>query len=616
MAVTVSYPGVYIEELPSGVRTIGGVATSITAFIGRAIRGPVDTPVVINSYGDFEKRFGGLSNDSTMSFAVRDYFINGGQQAIIVRLFSPSFEDEAARLAARAIVEAEATAAATQVSDAAAAAVGGAGSAQDVADAAAAEVAAAGAPSDEAMEAAQAIADVAEDAVAGAAVPQDVADAASAAIAATVSDIADAATPVTRAQLAVDTLNLEAAQEGAWGNTLRARIDHDVVGPDAANLFNLSIKDGTTGVVEVIRNVSVAADHKRRVDLVLKKESQLVMTMGALPGTRPAESGTPAAGADPFASGTSSGVSLSASDGNVLVGNDYLGSQVNKTGIYALEDADLFNLMVIPPYTMTTDVESTVWTAAASYCEDRRAILLVDPPASWLTKDAAVSGIGSGVGTTSKNAAIYFPRIMQPNIIRDNQMETFVPSGVVAGVIARTDSERGIWKAPAGLDAKLKGVPQLKVALTDSENGELNPLGVNCLRNRPPAGRIVWGARTMQGDDRMASEWKYLSVRRVALYIEESLFRGTQWVVFEPNDEALWGQIRMNVGAFMHGLFRKGAFQGSKPSDAYLVKCDSETTTQDDINRGIVNILVGFAPLKPAEFVIIKLQQLAGQLSA
>ena len=122
MAVTVSYPGVYIEELPSGVRTIGGVATSITAFIGRAIRGPVDTPVVINSYGDFEKRFGGLSNDSTMSFAVRDYFINGGQQAIIVRLFSPSFEDEAARLAARAIVEAEATAAATQVSDAAAAA--------------------------------------------------------------------------------------------------------------------------------------------------------------------------------------------------------------------------------------------------------------------------------------------------------------------------------------------------------------------------------------------------------------------------------------------------------------------------------------------------------------
>ena len=168
----------------------------------------------------------------------------------------------------------------------------------------------------------------------------------------------------------------------------------------------------------------------------------------------------------------------------------------------------------------------------------------------------------------------------------------------------------------AGLDATLRGVPQLSVPLTDAENGALNPLGVNCLRSKPPAGRIVWGARTLQGDDRFASEWKYVPTRRTALYIEESLYRGTQWVVFEPNDEPLWAQIRLNVGAFMHGLFRQGAFQGSKPADAYLVKCDKESTTQDDINRGIVNIVVGFAPLKPAEFVIIKLQQLAGQSQA
>ena len=129
-----------------------------------------------------------------------------------------------------------------------------------------------------------------------------------------------------------------------------------------------------------------------------------------------------------------------------------------------------------------------------------------------------------------------------------------------------------------------------------------------------PAGRIVWGARTLQGDDRLASEWKYVPVRRTALYIEESLFRGTQWVVFEPNDEPLWAQIRLNVGSFMHDLFRQGAFQGTTPKDAYFVKCDKETTTQSDINHGIVNIVVGFAPLKPAEFVIIKLQQMAGQI--
>ena len=150
--------------------------------------------------------------------------------------------------------------------------------------------------------------------------------------------------------------------------------------------------------------------------------------------------------------------------------------------------------------------------------------------------------------------------------------------------------------------------------LTDPENGELNPLGINCLRTFPATGTVVWGARTLQGADRLASEWKYIPVRRTALYIEESLFRGTQWVVFEPNDEPLWAQIRLNVGAFMQNLFRQGAFQGQTPRDAYFVKCDKETTTQNDINLGIVNIVVGFAPLKPAEFVVIKLQQIAGQI--
>jgi phage tail sheath protein FI len=118
----------------------------------------------------------------------------------------------------------------------------------------------------------------------------------------------------------------------------------------------------------------------------------------------------------------------------------------------------------------------------------------------------------------------------------------------------------------------------------------------------------------MEGSDRLASEWKYIPVRRTALFLEESLYRGTQWVVFEPNDEPLWAQIRLNIGAFMQSLFRQGAFQGTTPRAAYFVKCDSETTTQTDINNGIVNILVGFAPLKPAEFVVIKIQQLAGEI--
>ena len=164
------------------------------------------------------------------------------------------------------------------------------------------------------------------------------------------------------------------------------------------------------------------------------------------------------------------------------------------------------------------------------------------------------------------------------------------------------------------IDSSLNGTQGLQVNITDDENGMLNPLGINCLRSFPVIGRIAWGARTLRGADQLADEYKYIPVRRVALFIEETLFRGTKWVVFEPNDEPLWAQIRLNIGAFMHNLFRQGAFQGTTPRQAYFVKCDKETTTQNDIDQGIVNIVVGFAPLKPAEFVIIKLQQIAGEL--
>lgn len=617
MPVAVSYPGVYVEEIPSGVRTIAGVATSITAFIGRTLRGPVDVATVINSFGDYERTFGGLSNDSTVSFAVRDYFLNGGGQAIVVRLFSPTFPDEAARLAALAVATTQAQTAADAVADAATAEAGdAAATAASVAAAAGAAVAAASAPGAAAAAAARAVSDAAQAAAAAPAATAATVDAAAtAAVAGAVSAAAAAQAPVTRARLTIGGITLVAANEGTWGNLLRARIDLDVSGPGAADLFNLSLRDGVTGTVELIRNVSVQTNHVRRVDNVLRKESKLMRVEGALPGTRPAASTAPAPGGDPFGTTTSTGVGTAASDGNALTNTQYLGSESLKTGLFALEQADLFNLLCIPPISDTTDIPDDVWSAADSYCLRRRAMLLVDAPSDWTSVADAVSGI-SGVGAASRNAAIYFPRLRQPNPLRDSQIETFAPCGAVAGLIARTDGARGVWKAPAGLEATLVGVPELSVPLTDAENGQLNPLGINCLRSMVPAGRIAWGARTRQGDDRLASEWKYLPVRRLALYIEESLYRGTQWVVFEPNDEPLWAQIRLNVGAFMHTLFRQGAFQGSTPAAAYLVKCDRETTTQDDINRGVVNVLVGFAPLKPAEFVILKLQQLAGQIQA
>lgn len=236
-------------------------------------------------------------------------------------------------------------------------------------------------------------------------------------------------------------------------------------------------------------------------------------------------------------------------------------------------------------------------------------MLIVDPSPAWNEPDDVINGLGAHV-TRSANAALYFPRIRVSDPLKENRLETFAPSGAVAGVIARIDAQRGVWKAPAGQEATLNGVSELTVRLTDGQHGLLNPIGVDCLRTFPIAGRVVWGARTLVGADELASQWAYLPVRRTALFIEESLFRGTQWVVFEPNDEPLWSQIRLNVGAFMNGLFRKGAFQGTTPAQAYFVKCDRESNPQEDIDRGIVNIIVGFAPLKPAEFVIISIQQL------
>ncbi|MGD8909786.1 MAG: phage tail sheath subtilisin-like domain-containing protein [Chromatiales bacterium] len=309
------------------------------------------------------------------------------------------------------------------------------------------------------------------------------------------------------------------------------------------------------------------------------------------------------------------GAGTAGDDGDPPAANDLRGSLAAKTGIYALEDADLFNILCLPRAAeLNANDMAAVVNEAQNYCETRRAFMIVDLPSDIDTMQEARDWLDANANLRHQNSAAYFPRPRIPDPLNSNRLKAVGASGSVAGLYARTDATRGVWKAPAGIEGTLRNVPDLSYKLTDAENGQLNPLGMNCLRNFDIFGNVCWGARTLVGADQQASDWKYVPVRRIALFIEESLFRGTQWVVFEPNDEPLWAQIRLNVGSFMHGLFRQGAFQGGSPREAYLVKCDKETTTQADINRGIVNILVGFAPLKPAEFVIIKIQQLAGQI--
>ncbi|NIM18426.1 MAG: hypothetical protein GTO45_41125 [Candidatus Aminicenantes bacterium] len=218
------------------------------------------------------------------------------------------------------------------------------------------------------------------------------------------------------------------------------------------------------------------------------------------------------------------------------------------------------------------------------------------------------------INTPNSYGAVYFPwlKMLDPLGL---SVEPILapPSGFVAGLYSRIDSTRGVWKAPAGTEAMLGGAVGMAVDLTDVQQGNLNKnkKSVCVIRKFPGSGIIAWGSRTLSSDP----EYKYIPVRRMAIMLRVSIFNGIQWAVFEPNDEELWAQLRLNLNSFMMTLFRKGAFQGSSPSDAFFVKCDSETTTQDDINLGIVNVLVGFAPLKPAEFVVVKISQKAGQAS-
>ena len=302
-------------------------------------------------------------------------------------------------------------------------------------------------------------------------------------------------------------------------------------------------------------------------------------------------------------------------DGNPLETGDYIGNEEEHTGFHALGRVDLFNLMVIPEDKDINDTDhQALYGQASIYCQQNRAFLLMDAPDSWTDVDrlvatsTEVNSLRSPV--TNQNSAVFYPKIRYS----DAGINKYIgPSGLIAGLMARIDSTRGVWKAPAGIEADLRGILDVEVNLTDLENGVLNKLGVNCLR-KFPSGSVNWGARTNFGSDSDTSEWKYIPIRRLALFLEESLYRGTKWVVFEPNDEPLWAKIRLNLGAFMMRLFRLGAFQGSTPDKAFYVKCDGETTIQADRNLGIVNIEVGFAPLKPAEFVIIRIQQIAGEL--
>ncbi len=520
MPVALSYPGVYIVENNTAGSAIVGVSTSLTAFIGRALRGPVNQPTLVQSFADFTRQFGGLWAASALGYSVAQFFANGGSQALIVRVHNNATYATAS--------------------------------------------------------------------------------------------LATSGTAIT----------LQAASPGGWGQKLTAAVTASQV--SATNLFNLKLTDTGSGASETYLNLSTDPTNANFIGQVLAQQSQLAVTTNTvwsptIPVPTPTGS-TPVAFAGSPTDGTDIG------DAQVATGTTL---QANKQGLWALDLVPLFNLLVIPPYTRLPgaappDVGSATWNAAAQYCATRRAFLIVDAPSAWGTVAAAETAAPNMLtniltaNTYADSAAIYFPYVLAADPLAQNLLMPFAPSGMIAGIYADTDAQRGVWKAPAGISASLSGAVALTagtsgapVALNDGDSGQLNPLGVNCLRNFPVIGNVVWGARTMTGADALSSPWKYVPIRRLARYIEQSLFQGTQWVVFEPNAEPLWSQIRLDVGAFMQELFSQGAFAGVSPAQAYFVQCDSTTTTPTDAANGIVNIIVGFAPLYPAEFVVIQIQQIS-----
>jgi uncharacterized protein len=529
--ITPTYPGLYIEELPSPTHTIIPAPTSITVFVGYghpvrgqvAERGDWGKPFQIFNFTDYVRMFGGYFHgaglDTNLPDAVYQFFVNGGTNAYVVALQPTLYTFPP----------------------------GG------------------GAPT---------------------------------------------AKTVTAASTTFSGMTIRGKQVTDVANPITVTVNN-VVSP-ANDTADIVITFGP--IVEVYRAVTVAAvapGGSSKPDFIenqLARSDLVTVEPQVAGGTFPAT----------YNLGGSSSRTITL--GDMGAGNGVPFYRDDFTAVFKadapLDKVDIFNLLVLPGV-----ADKNVWTAALTYCGQKRAFFIMDPAPNWSADDTFLDmgmtkiqdGIDSNlVPTESDNGALYFPYLQTTDPVTGQTVDR-PPSGFVAGVIARTDTARGVWKAPAGLEASIANTDGVVDSgkMTDMRQGTLNPIGVNVLRAFPGAGTVIWGARTLGTATR--EPWRYVPVRRMALFLEQTLLANLGWVVFEPNDEPLWTAIRISVEGFMLSLFRQGAFEGSTPSSAFVVQCDHSTTTDDDIDKGIVNIIVGFRALKPAEFVVIKIAQLAGQ---
>lgn len=523
MSITPTYPGIYIQELPSSTHTITAAPTSVTVFVGYTHPFKTNSAnwgkaVEIFSFTDYEREFGGLYTsgviESHVAYAVNQFFLNGGSDAYVVAL-QPNFYDSTG------------------------------------------------------------------------------------AIQASMSPVPPATLPIASMKLTFTAL--EPIDQVPMTITINNIQTTNTTGDTA----DLTISYGSRG--ETYRKVNLISGDPNFIDTRINGISQLITTSLTSPATAYVAPFPPLnQAALGYASPPNPGwTTFSANDFAPVFQADS-----------SLDKVSVFNLLVLPGV-----ADNGIWSEALAFCERKLAFLILDPPVQDsadgegnLNLPLIADDIQGSIVPKSTNGALYFPYLLSNDPLTGDELE-LPPSGFVAGIYARTDVNRGVWKAPAGLETTVvntTGVVE-RGRMTDMRQGTLNPLGVNCLRDFPGIGTVVFGSRTLVTNNPAFEQWRYVPVRRMALFLEQTLYQNLGWVVFEPNDEPLWVAITSSINSFMLSLFHQGAFQGDTPSQAFQVKCDSSTTTQTDIDNGIVNIIVAFAPLKPAEFVIIKIAQLAGQ---
>lgn len=630
MPVQTSYPGVYIEERPSGVRTITGVSTSVTAFVGAASFGPVDRPQRVTSIADYQRRYGApVSADQPMGHMVGFYFTNGGSEAIIVRVAGAGSAAATATLqdgANPTLILAAASPGewANQIGSSGLTAVVDhrtsnpsdtfnltlqlrtLNPATGAVDLTAEERFLNLSMSPASPRFVNLILGNSSLAVIGPASPPPggIAQGASASLPLPTPIVLTATSNVLR--LSADfgpPVDLELAA-GSHNRPAVATVINNAA--TAAGLAVTAAVDPNTNILTITSNLT--GPNSSVTVLPAPLDASGLLTLGLAHG------GTEASGAATLRPSVATTTFTGGADAAVTAADVVPASAAG--GMFSLSQRTFprFNLLVLPGVTSADQQEVG---AAFAYCRNERAFLLVDTPpeatpGAWITDPPALGSLPA----QGEHGAIYYPRLevfeARPGGRRDRL--DLPPSGAVAGVFATTDRNRGVWKAPAGLGAGLVGFSGLTTPTNDNLSGQLNPRGVNVLRSFPGSGTVVWGARTLRGDDVAASEFKYVPIRRTTDYIASSLYIGTAFAVFEPNDPTLWGQLRLAVETFMRRLFLQGAFQQSAKraeSDSFFVICDETVNPQAEIDLGRVNIVVGFAPLKPAEFVIVTITQMS-----